>query len=158
MIRRVPLFALFLGLAALVSCASKRAGSELTDFSLAVGKPYPTEFARAQTRVDRYLARLSPARRARLEGYLAVESTTMPVGQVPGLANRLGLGRGRLQAASAYGGDTENRMSGTAIFVMIFDARTGKPATDEGFVVIDTPHKGASGIFGGYTATYIGTG
>jgi hypothetical protein len=41
---------------------------------------------------------------------------------------------------------------------MIFDARTGQPASNEGYISIDTPQKGHLGFFGGYTAVYIGTG
>jgi hypothetical protein len=139
----------------LSSCASSRPQAGPIDYSLAVGKPFPSEQAKAQQRVSRYLARLSPANRAQLGQYVAVESTTVPVGEIPGLANRIA--RGKIQAVNAFE-DTENRMTGSAIFIMVFDAKTGQPATDEGFVVIDTPRKGQPGIFGGYTATYIGTG
>jgi hypothetical protein len=147
----IPLLPLWLS-----SCASPRSQGGPIDYSLAVGKPFPSEQAKAQQRVSRYLARLSPGKRAQLGQYVAVESTTVPVGEIPGLANRIA--RGKIQAVNAFGGDTENRMTGSAVFIMVFDAKTGQPATDEGFVVIDTPRKGQPGIFGGYTATYIGTG
>jgi hypothetical protein len=41
---------------------------------------------------------------------------------------------------------------------MIFDAKTGKPVSNEGYIILDTPQKGTLGIFGGYTAVYIGNG
>jgi hypothetical protein len=123
-----------------------------------VGRPYPNELAVAQERVNRYLARLTPSQRSRVmeNEYLAVEATRMPASEVPGLGNRIA--RGEVQATGGFGGDPYNRMSAVTSFIMIFETKTGRPATDEGFVVIDTPSKGRAGIFGGYTALFIGTG
>lgn len=130
----------------------------MTEYALAVGRPYPNELSVAQERVGRYLARLRPSQRAQLtqNEYLAVEATALSASDVPGLANKIA--RGEIQAGGGFAADTYNRMSVTAHFVMIFDSKTGQPATDEGFIVVNTPPKGRVGIFGGYTALYIGTG
>ena len=145
-------------LTALSACVSSSNRSDTREFALAVGRPYPNELAVAQERVSRYLAHLTPSQRERLteNDYLAVQTTKMVASDVPGLANRIA--RGEVQATGGFGGDPYNRMSAETTFIMIFEAKTGRPATDEGFVVVDTPAKGKIGIFGGYSAVYIGTG
>jgi hypothetical protein len=45
-----------------------------------------------------------------------------------------------------------------AKFIMIFNAKTGKPVANEGYIIVDYPARGELGVFGGYTAVYIGTG
>ena len=142
----------------LSACVSSSNRSDTREYALAVGRPYPNELAVAQERVSRYLTRLTPSQRARLteNDYLAVQTTKMSASDVPGLANRIA--RGEVQATGGFGGDPYNRMSAETTFIMIFEAKTGRPATDEGFVVVDTPAKGKVGIFGGFTAVYIGTG
>jgi hypothetical protein len=141
---------------ALSGCAGSSHRGDFTEYALAVGRPYPHELAIAQERVNRYLARLRSSQRAQLmqNEYLAVETTTIPASDVPGLQNRIA--QGKIQAMG--GSDTYNPMSVVTRFVMIFETKSGQPATDEGFVVVDTPFRGKVGIFGGYTALYIGTG
>ena len=143
---------------ALSGCAGSSHRSDVTEYALAVGRPYPNELGVAQERVNRYLARLKPSQRAQLmqNEYLAVEATTVPASEVPGLANKIS--SGQVQATGGFAADPYNRMSVVSRFIMIFETKTGQPATDEGFVVINTPSKGKLGIFGGYTALYIGTG
>ena len=139
----------------LVSCASNK---EVIDYSIAVGKAYPNEAEIAQRRVDKYLAHLSTPQRERLNQneYLAVEAITVPVAEVPGLSGQIATGK--LQAASVYAQNPTDRLSATARFIMIFDTKTGQPVGDEGYIVVDTPAVGKLGIFGGYTAVYIGRG
>src|SRR5262249_50286202 len=139
----------------LVSCASNK---ELTDYSIAVGKAYPNEAEIAQRRVDTYLAHLSTAQREKLNQneYLAVEAITVPVAEVPGLSGQIATGK--LQATSVYAQDPTHRLSATARFLMIFDTKSGQPVGDEGYIVVDTPTVGKLGVFGGYTAVYIGKG
>jgi hypothetical protein len=140
------------------ACASSKL-AQYTDYSVAVGQAYPAEQAAAQKRVDRYLASLKPAEKERLGKveYIAVEATTVPVGEVPGLANRIVTGRARGET-SITGSDPHEALAGTAKFIMIFDPKTGQPLSQEGYVSIETPAKGKMGIFGGYSALYIGTG
>src|ERR1700737_5377645 len=80
------------GLALLLygACASSKLG-QYTDYSLAVGQAYPAEQAAAQKRMDRYLAHLKPAEKERLANveYIAVEATSVPVGEGPGGGNRI---------------------------------------------------------------------
>jgi hypothetical protein len=100
-----------------------------------------------------------PAEKERLANveYIAVEATTVSVGEVPGLANRIVTGslRGETSVTSS---DPHEALAANAKFIMIFDPKTGQPLSQEGYVALDTPAKGKMGIFGGYTALYIGTG
>lgn len=140
-------------------CASSNSAtlSHYRDYALAVGEPYPAEAGVAQTRVNHYLAHLTPDRRKALESYqyLAVEATTIPATDVASLVKRL-INTGAV--SGGLGHDTYHLTGETAQFVMIFDIKTGRPATNEGYVAMETPRKGQPGLFGGYDAVYIGNG
>jgi hypothetical protein len=120
------------------------------DYTVAVGAAYTNEAHLAQERVNKYLARMSPERKAKIaqNDYLAVVSTEVPASEVPGLTSKI---------VGQTGGYTD-RASQMTKFIMIFDAKTGQPVSQEGYIAVDTPPKGALGIFGGYTAVYIGDG
>ncbi len=79
----------------------------------------------------------------------------MAVNDVAGLVKRINSGG---EPIATITGDSYDLTSTRASFIMIFDAKTGKPATEEGYVAVDTPQKGQSGMFGGYDALYIGNG
>src|SRR5215469_9445864 len=136
----IPL--VFTGLLALLlnGCASS-ANSAYRDYTVAVGTAYPNEANLAQERVNKYLARLKPEKKEKIaqNDYLAVEATEVPVSEVPGLASKL---------PGQTGGLTD-RGSQMTKFIMIFDAKTGRPVGNEGYISIDTPRKGEVGIFGG---------
>ncbi|HEY0793736.1 MAG TPA: hypothetical protein VGD78_21925 [Chthoniobacterales bacterium] len=143
----------------LCSCASPNAAirSHYRDYALAVGQPYPEEAAVAQNRVNRYLAHLNPQRRARLEpfAYVAVEATTMPATEVASIAKNM-VNSG--QVFGSLANDRYNLSGSQALFIMVFDSKTGRPASNEGYVAMDIPQKGQPGLFGGYDALYIGNG
>ncbi len=145
----VPLFVLAAG------CAANRT-ADYTEYAVSVGQPYPAEAANAQARVNRFLARHRKTGAA-LPQYLAVESTELPANEVPGLVQRMGMAN-TTTLTTVNPSDVTNRAAVQVKFVMIFDAATGRPATDEGFVVMSTPTKGKMGMFGGFTAMYIGRG
>jgi hypothetical protein len=144
----------------LYGCASSTGSATLShyrEYALAVGEPYPAEASVAQTRVDHYLAHLTPERRKALESYqyLAVEATTVPATDVAALVKHL-INTGAVTGSLAH--ETYNLSAGTAQFVMVFDIKTGRPVANEGYVAMDTPRKGQPGLFGGYDAIYIGNG
>ena len=130
-------------------CASS-AKSGYRDYTVALGTAYPNEANIAQERVNKYLARLKPEKKEKIaqNDYLAVEAVEVPVSEVPGLASKI---------PGQTGGLTD-RGSQMTKFVMIFDAKTGQPVSQEGYIAVDTPQKGQLGVFGGYTAVYIGNG
>jgi hypothetical protein len=144
-----PVLLTWLAVTFLDGCGSS-AQSRYSDYTVAVGTAYPNEAHIAQERVTKYLARLSPQKKEEIakNDYLAVESTEVPVGEVPGLASRV---------TGQTGGYTD-RTSQMTKFIMIFDAKTGQAVSNEGYIVLSTPPKGKLGIFGGYTALYIGNG
>ena len=151
MISRLFFPLLFTGLTVvfLNGCASP-AKSGYHDYTVALGTAYPNEARIAQERVNKYLARLKPEQKERIaqNDYLAVEATEVPVSEVPGLASRI----------TGQAGGYTDRGSQMTKFILIFDAKTGKLVSNEGYISIDTPRKGGLGIFGGYTAVYIGNG
>jgi hypothetical protein len=140
------------------ACVSSNS-AQYTDYSVAVGQAYPAEQAAAQKRVNRYLAHLKPAEKERLAkiDYIAVEATSVPVSEVPGLAGRIASGRVRGET-SITSSDPHEALAGNAKFIMIFDPKNGQPLSQEGYIAVETPARGKVGIFGGYTALYIGTG
>ena len=130
-------------------CASS-AKSDTKDYSVALGAAYPNEANIAQERVDKYLEHLKPDKKAQImqNDYLAVESTEVPASEVPGLTGKI---------VGQTGGYTD-RGSMMTKFIMVFDTKTGRPVSNEGYIAINTPPKGRLGVFGGYTAVYIGNG
>ena len=132
-------------------CASSgQSGGSPRDYSVAVGAAYTNEEHIAQDRVNKYLARLKPDKKEKIaqNDYLAVDAVEVPVSEVPGLAGKI---------PGQTGGLTD-RASQMTKFVMIFDAKTGQPVSQEGYIAVETPSKGKLGVFGGYTAVYIGNG
>lgn len=150
MILRLFFPPLVAGLMVVVASGCFSYAKDYRDYTMAVGAAYPNEANLAQERVDKYLARLSPEKRARIEQheYIAVEATEVSVAEVPGLSEKF---------AGQTGGLTD-RANQMAKFIMIFDAKTGKPVANEGYIIVDYPARGELGVFGGYTAMYIGTG
>jgi hypothetical protein len=130
-------------------CASS-GKSDAKDYTVALGTAYPNEAHIAQERVDKYLEHLKPDKKAQImqNDYLAVESTEVPASEVPGLSGKI---------AGQAGGYTD-RGSMMTKFIMVFDTKTGRLVGNEGYIAIDTPQKGRLGVFGGYTAVYIGNG
>ena len=145
----LPLLFTYLTVFFLNGCASS-ANSGYRDYTVAVGAAYPNEANIAQERVNKYLARLKPEKKEQIakNDYIAVEATEVPVSEVPGLAGRI----------TGQAGTYTDRGSQMTKFIMIFDAKTGKPVGNEGYISIDTPPKGGHGMFGGYAAVYIGNG
>ena len=147
----LPLLFTSLTVVFLNGCASSgQSGGSPRDYSVAVGAAYTNEERIAQDRVNKYLARLKPEKKGQVaqNEYLAVEAVEVPVSEVPGLAGKV---------PGQTGGLTD-RGSQMTKFVMIFDAKTGQPVSQEGYIAVDTPSKGKLGVFGGYTAVYIGNG
>jgi hypothetical protein len=131
------------------ACASS-GKTDPRDYTVALATAYPNEANIAQERVTKYLARLKPEKRDQIaqNEYLAVESTEVQASEVPGLAGKI---------TGQTGGYTD-RGTQMCKFIMIFDVKTGKPVSNEGYIILDTPQRGTLGIFGGYTAVYIGNG
>jgi hypothetical protein len=150
MILRLFIPLVFTGLAFFLNGCASSAKSDYKDYSLAVGTAYPNEASIAQERVNKYLEHLKPDKKAQImqNDYLAVESTEVPASEVPGLSGRI----------TGQAGGYTDRGSIMTKFIMVFDTKTGHPVSNEGYIVMDTPPKGRLGIFGGYTAVYIGNG
>jgi hypothetical protein len=150
MIPRLFIPLVCIGLALFLNGCASSAKSNYKDYTVAVGAAYPNEARIAQERVTKYLEHLKPEKKAQImqNDYLAVESTEVPASEVPGLSGRI----------TGQTGGLTDRGSTMTKFIMIFDTKTGQPVSNEGYISLDTPPKGRLGIFGGYTAVYIGNG
>lgn len=128
--------------------------SQQTDLSIATYRPTPTALAIAERRAKHYWAkhRDESNRGAR---YLAVESDTIPSADIPDLYNRL------THSPGVNGSDVEEYRVNQDIDIFcinIFDTRTGRFVSPQGYAVVDEPAPGSVARFGKYVALFIGTG
>jgi len=131
--------------------------SQEREYSFMTAKPYRAEVERGQQRLAKFLSRLNPKRRALLDQtpYVAVQVYTLTAGEVPGLTGRLGTGS---VSSSQFGQDIHSGANVEVKFLLIYDARTQKLASEEGVLVTDTPGLNTVGLFEGTRAVYVGAG
>jgi hypothetical protein len=148
---------LVLGFLVLSVLAAAPAKGEEKDYGVQTAKPYRAEVQRGQERLAKFLSRLNPKRRALLDQtpYVAVEVYVLTAGEVPGLTERLGTGSVR---SSQFAQDIESGANVQVKFLLIYDSRTQKLASEDGVLVTDTPAMNTVGLFEGMRAVYVGTG
>jgi hypothetical protein len=131
--------------------------SQEREYSFMTAKPYRAEVERGQQRLAKFLSRLNPKRRALLDQtpYVAVQVYTLTAGEVPGLTGRLGKGS---VSSSQFGQDIHSGANVEVKFLLIYDARTQKLASEDGVLVTDTPGLNTVGLFEGTRAVYVGVG
>jgi hypothetical protein len=131
--------------------------SQERDYSFMTAKPYRAEVERGQQRLAKFLSRLNPKRRALLDQtpYVAVQVYTLTAGEVPGLTTRLGKGS---VSSDQFAQDIHSGASVEVKFLLIYDSRTQKLASEDGVLVTDTPGLNTIGLFEGTRALYVGTG
>jgi hypothetical protein len=131
--------------------------SQEREYSFMTAKPYRAEVERGQQRLAKFLSRLNPKRRALLDQtpYVAVQVYTLTAGEVPGLTERLGKGS---VSSSQFGQDIHSGANVEVKFLLIYDARTQKLASEDGVLVTDTPGLNTVGLFEGTRAVYVGAG
>jgi hypothetical protein len=123
------------------------------DYALMSATPYNSEIALARERLQRFLAKANPKKRAILaqNPVVAVEAYVLSAGEVGPLLRRLNSGRDL-----GYVQDFTNRSTTEVKFLLLFDSRNGQLVSDDGVLVINTPSRGKVGMFGGISALYIG--
>jgi hypothetical protein len=123
------------------------------DYALMSATPYNSEIALARERLQKFLAKANPKKRAILtqNPVVAVEAYVLTAGEVGPLLRRLNSGRD-----SGYIQDFTNRSTTEVKFLLLFDSRNGQLVSDDGVLVINTPSRGKVGMFGGISALYIG--
>jgi len=123
------------------------------DYALMSATPYNSEIALARERLEKFLAKANPKKRAILaqNPIVAVEAYVLTAGEVGPILRRLNSGQ-----ISGYIPDFTNRSSTEVKFLLLFDSRNGQLVSDDGVLVIYTPSRGKVGMFGGISALYIG--
>ena len=122
------------------------------DYALMSATPYNSEIALARERLQKFLAKADPKKRAILaqNPIVAVEAYVLTAGEVGPILRRLNSGQiGGFQ-------DSYQRGEVPVKFLLLFDSRNGQLVSDDGVLVVTTPSRGHVGMFGGISALYIG--
>jgi hypothetical protein len=129
----------------------------VTEYSLAMGEPYPSEVDLAYRRLWKFLQRPNARGRASLEQtpFVAVQVGAYHAAEVPAAMARLE--RGTAQANNFYSSDPYEPANAPLQFLIVFDSRNRRPVGPAGVFVSDTPNLGGIGKFGGIVAVYAGT-
>jgi hypothetical protein len=148
---------LILGFFALSASATEPSGPRERDYSVMTADPHRSEVNLAQRRLTKFLVRLNPQERARLDQtpLVAVQAYELSAGEVPGLTSRIAKGSVR---SNQFGQDISSGAQVRVKFLLIFDSRTQQLARPDGVLVTDTPRLNAVGLFNGTHAIYAGTG
>jgi hypothetical protein len=137
----------------LVGACAQTQPSQQTDLSIVTYRPTPNALAIAERRAKQYWVK----HRNEINGgtrYLAIESDTIPSADIPDLYYRL------TNSPGVNGSDVEEYRVNNDIDVFcvnIFDTRTGKLVSPQGYAVVDEPDRGSVARFGRYIAQFIGT-
>jgi hypothetical protein len=151
---RVRAVAVIIGLGLLFGACVQTGPSEQTNLSIATYVPRANALAIAERRAKAHWAK----HRDQMSGgtpYLAIESDTIPSADIPDLYYRL------TNSPGVNGSDVEEYRVNRDIDIFcinIFDTRTGKLVSPQGYAVVDEPDPGSIARFGRYTARFIGSG
>jgi hypothetical protein len=152
LMKRLVLSLILFG-SALVAATPQTTIASTPDYALMSATPYNSEIALARERLQRFLAKTDPKKRAILaqNPIVAVEAYVLTAGEVGPILRRLNRGRyGGYIQDYYYRGETEVK------FLLLFDSRNGQLVSNDGVLVVDTPSRGHVGMFGGISALYIG--
>jgi hypothetical protein len=135
----------------LLGCVIPGSRADPRDFAVTTCVAQPNEIELAQKRARNYLAR-HPGAGADV-GLLAVEADYVFPSEIPDLWVKLGRSQ---TSSSAY---LQRRGQSFKLFcVLLVDRSTLLPRTNQGYVLANTPARGAIAKIGGQRALYIGTG
>jgi uncharacterized protein YceK len=126
-----------------------------SDYAIDTYTPGPNEIARAEKRAKKFWLENS-ARYGSEPHLLAIDTTKVLDGEIvqdlwPKLINSA-------HTTSFFARGTEGYPQVDIYCVMIFDTRTGKFVSDQGYAVVDLPQRGQVARFGNYIARFIGSG
>jgi hypothetical protein len=126
------------------------------DFAIDTCFPTPNEIRLAEGRTRAYWAKHGPRFGAEPR-FLAVETSKVFPGEVQDLWPKLI--NSETTASFFSHGIKDNSYSNLYLLgVMIFDTRTGRFVSNQGYISVDTPPRGSVARFGPYLARYIGWG
>ena len=152
MIRTGCLVSAFL-LTALPTLRSEKVDNR--DFAIDTCYPTPNEIQLAEARAGRFwtkhASRYGPESR-----YLAVETSKIFPSEVQDLYPKL---INSETTSSFFSRPSKDLYSNLQLLgIMIYDTKTGRFVSNQGYISVDTPSRGRVARFGPYVARYIGTG
>jgi hypothetical protein len=126
------------------------------NFAIDTCFPNPNAIRLAEGRARAYWAKHA-ARLGAEPRFLAVETSKVFPGEVQDLWPKL-INSETTASFFSYGDKTNTYSNLQLLGIMIFDTRTGRFVSNQGFISVDTPPRGSVARFGSYIARYIGWG
>ena len=126
------------------------------NFAIDTCFPTPNEIQLAEGRTRAYWAKHA-ARFGPEPRFLAVETSKVFPGEVQDLWPKL-INSETTASFFSYGDKTNTYSNLQLLGIMIFDTRTGRFVSNQGYISVDTPPRGSVARFGSYVARYIGWG
>ena len=152
MVRTACLILVFL-LTTLPTLRSERVDNR--DFAIDTCYPTPNEIQLAEARAGRFWAKHA-SRYGPEPRYLAVETSKIFPSEVQGLYPKL---INSETTASFFSRPSKDLYSNLQLIgIMIYDTKTGRFVSNQGYISVDTPTRGRVARFGPYAARYIGFG
>jgi hypothetical protein len=147
-----------LALLSLLLCACAAVNSakfDNSDYAIDTYTPGSNEITRAEQRAKKFWLENS-SRYDNEPHFLAIDTTKLLEGEIvqdlwPKLINSA-------HTSSFFARGTEGYPQVDIYCVMIFDTRTGKFVSNQGYAVVDLPSRGQVARFGNYIARFIGSG
>jgi hypothetical protein len=136
----------------LLGACAQTEPSRLRDLSIDTYRPPPDALSIAEKRAKEYLAK-HQEELGRGTGYLAIESDSIFSDEIPDLHVKL------YNSPGVGSGDVEQYEDNDDVGIYcinIFEIRTGKLVSPDGYAVLDLPPRGSVARFGAYTARFIG--
>jgi hypothetical protein len=126
------------------------------DYAVMTAEPYKAEIRLGEKRLDNFLRRLNPQRRALLDQtpYVAIQVGEMTSSEVPTITRRIY--KGSIQS-SEFTKDVHDAKSVSVKYLLIFDSRTRKMVNEDGVLIVEAPRRNTIALFGSIRAVYAGT-
>jgi len=124
------------------------------DFAIDTCYPTPNEIQLAEARARRFWAKHA-SRYGPEPRYLAVETSKIFPSEVQDLWQKL-INSETTASFFSHGKQTYSNLQ--LIGIMIYDTKTGRFVSNQGYISVDTPPRGRVARFGPYVARYIGRG
>ena len=149
-----PTFYLLLAFSLTILPALHAEKIDKRNFAIDTCFPNPNAIRLAEGRARAYWAKHA-ARCGSNPVYLAVETSKIFPGEVQNLWPKLI----NSETTASFFSPADNTYSNLQLLgVMIFDIRTGRFVSNQGYISVDTPPRGSVARFGPYIARFIGWG
>ena len=126
------------------------------DFAIDTCFPTPNEIRLAEARARSFWAKHS-SRFGAEPRFLAVETSKIFPAEVQGLWPKL-INSETTASFFSYGTQSNTYSNLQLLGIMIYDTKTGRFVSNQGYISVDTPPRGRVARFGPYIARYIGWG